>query len=228
MIYVIGEEGTRRVKIGYTKNIKRRLRDLQQGNSRQLTLLYMYSGDLQFEKHIHKELRSQELRPEWYPWTPRVKTTFLEATRTFKLRPKQQNSVIPLWVEALRTGRVERVHKGPGWKGYTWVGGKKIYTSSHTKEGVYKQFRKLEEWAQLYGFEEMMRRKYEERFRNSIKPIAMYKYITPKREHYGSYKRGYRWEGIVWIRGLRYRLRAPTRRKLIKKIHAEQRRKIGT
>jgi DNA-binding XRE family transcriptional regulator len=65
MIYLISCDD-KFLKIGYTKNIKKRLRELQTSNPIKLELCHLIDGDVNLEKELHfmfKYLRSQG---EWF------------------------------------------------------------------------------------------------------------------------------------------------------------------
>lgn len=66
MIYAIGDGN--KVKIGYSKNPRRRLRQLQTGHPNKLKLLHTWEGDKLAEKRIHYILKPLILRhnSEWF------------------------------------------------------------------------------------------------------------------------------------------------------------------
>lgn len=70
-IYVIGSKTSSRLKIGYTKNLSKRLSVIQTGNPESLSVLYSVEvSDLKtarfIEKKIHNELRLNWCKGEWF------------------------------------------------------------------------------------------------------------------------------------------------------------------
>ena len=60
-----------RVKIGFSKNPKKRIRELQTGNSRKLALMGWIECEGQsLETHIHKKYESYNLNGEWFAIEP--------------------------------------------------------------------------------------------------------------------------------------------------------------
>lgn len=68
MEYVYFISSDDKIKIGYTKNIKRRLKQLQTSNSSQLILLGYIEGDKNVEKQLHKRFAQYRIREngEWF------------------------------------------------------------------------------------------------------------------------------------------------------------------
>ena len=68
MEYVYFISSDDKIKIGYTKNIKRRLKQLQTSNSSQLLLLGYIEGDKDVEKQLHKRFAQYRIRKngEWF------------------------------------------------------------------------------------------------------------------------------------------------------------------
>jgi hypothetical protein len=66
-VYAIREAGeTGLVKIGFSKNPKTRLHDMQVGNPRELYLLACKRGTRQTEFEIHVKCRHLRIRGEWF------------------------------------------------------------------------------------------------------------------------------------------------------------------
>jgi len=76
-IYVICEhtEGVTPVKIGFSANPEKRLKQLQTGQSNQLVLFHKEEVPAQnvraLERVIHQELRHRKSRGEWFNLTPK-------------------------------------------------------------------------------------------------------------------------------------------------------------
>lgn len=66
MIYIIKEKTSNFCKIGYSKNVKIRLRKMQSDNPRELILLKTYEGDLNIEKRIHNKYKELHIRGDWF------------------------------------------------------------------------------------------------------------------------------------------------------------------
>lgn len=66
MIYVIVNNSNTYCKIGYSKNPKKRLVELQTGNPEKLSLLRTYDGFIALEKHIHLKYKHLKLHNEWF------------------------------------------------------------------------------------------------------------------------------------------------------------------
>lgn len=66
MIYLIGDP--KKVKLGYSKDPDKRLKQLQTGSSNKLKLLFVCEGSLKAEKFLHHQFKIFRYRPnsEWY------------------------------------------------------------------------------------------------------------------------------------------------------------------
>jgi len=69
MIYFLQPAGQTHIKIGYTKDLKRRINELQTSCPYKLVLLGMIEGDISIEQHIHKHLQHYRLGGEWFRGT---------------------------------------------------------------------------------------------------------------------------------------------------------------
>ena len=69
MIYVIYNEANKHIKIGFSNNPEKRLKNLQTANSSKLILLHKQEGELNEEKVIHNELKDHCLVGEWYEYS---------------------------------------------------------------------------------------------------------------------------------------------------------------
>lgn len=65
-IYFIQAGDNGAIKIGYTDNIEKRLRQLQTGNPYKLKLLKIINGTYELEKSIHKMFVNDRLEGEWF------------------------------------------------------------------------------------------------------------------------------------------------------------------
>ena len=68
-VYFIATADRRYVKIGYTTNMTRRLRDVQVGNPEPLELLGTLDGTKDDEKRLHHDWRRLRVEGEWFRLT---------------------------------------------------------------------------------------------------------------------------------------------------------------
>lgn len=68
MIYIIYNELIKHIKIGYSNNPEKRLKELQTGNSHKLCLIHTQEGTMQDEQLIHSKLKDYCLIGEWYEY----------------------------------------------------------------------------------------------------------------------------------------------------------------
>lgn len=66
MIYVMGESRTGIVKIGYSVEPMKRLKEVQAGNHRQLQVLMTLPGDRRAERKLHERLADLCVGGEWF------------------------------------------------------------------------------------------------------------------------------------------------------------------
>jgi len=78
-VYFIKEEGTDRIKIGFSeKHPEGRLKDFQTGNSNKLNLLGYIEGTYQDESNLHQEFSEERGSGEWFESSPRLKDRIKE------------------------------------------------------------------------------------------------------------------------------------------------------
>lgn len=68
-LYVISNINKNPVKIGFAKDVKKRLRELQTGSSEQLYVYYSeeYKNDIKkLEKLVHKNISRYRIKGEWF------------------------------------------------------------------------------------------------------------------------------------------------------------------
>lgn len=65
-VYFLGAGDGSRVKIGWSRNITRRLVALQTGAHQTLTVLHASPGGMSLERALHRVLASRRLRGEWF------------------------------------------------------------------------------------------------------------------------------------------------------------------
>jgi len=71
MIYLISHEN-KFVKIGYTKNIHKRLTQLQTSSPVKLDVLYLIEGDTNLEKELHKLFGHLVTSGEWFTFNDSI------------------------------------------------------------------------------------------------------------------------------------------------------------
>lgn len=71
-IYFIQGENGGPIKIGYTKDIEQRLKELQTGYPDILKLLIAFPGNHEYEKALHRQLKLYRLNGEWFKPDPAV------------------------------------------------------------------------------------------------------------------------------------------------------------
>ncbi len=70
MIYIVRQQSTDFVKIGYTDNMMRtRLTSLQVGNPTLLVVIALYEGSKEVEKELHIKYAEQAVRGEWFTYS---------------------------------------------------------------------------------------------------------------------------------------------------------------
>ena len=83
-VYFIQEEGTERIKIGFTeKHPIGRLKDFQTGNSNKLDLIGYKEGTFEDEISLHREFSEERGNGEWFEPSPRLKVRIKELLEDF-------------------------------------------------------------------------------------------------------------------------------------------------
>lgn len=79
-VYLIEDEENNRYKIGVTKNLKKRLRNLQTGNSNQIKVKYIYETEFPFriEQMLHNKFSEYNELNEWYNLPKQIVDNFDE------------------------------------------------------------------------------------------------------------------------------------------------------
>lgn len=65
-IYFVQGETTKRIKIGFTVNVTKRLMDMQQGSPDRLTLLWCYIAVIPHESELHRHFARWRVHGEWF------------------------------------------------------------------------------------------------------------------------------------------------------------------
>lgn len=88
-VYVVQSEHGGPIKIGWSKDVWRRLMVLQTARPDQLVLRIALAGDQAFESELHQALAPQRIRGEWFACDGRVDSFLAEASGglSWRLRP---------------------------------------------------------------------------------------------------------------------------------------------
>ena len=92
-IYFVEAHGANVVKIGYSEDVKSRIKALSQGSPHKLILLGTMEGNMQDEERLHQAFESQHVRGEWFKLSPQIKD-FIRAntTKTYGQRSSRLTS----------------------------------------------------------------------------------------------------------------------------------------
>lgn len=109
-IYLIYDKYFKRYKIGFTKNIKIRIKTIAQQSGTEINLLKYFEGNRKVEKKIHNELIQYKLKGEWYNVNDNVIDIFNDfelavLTGTNKKGWEQYKNLIKLEKEASKISR---------------------------------------------------------------------------------------------------------------------------
>lgn len=72
-IYFMQTKQSRRVKVGIARDVKKRLKGIQNGNPETISVLHSFRGDRDVERALHHALRPWRLRGEWFSWSDPLK-----------------------------------------------------------------------------------------------------------------------------------------------------------
>lgn len=67
-LYLILDASSKKLKIGRSKNVNKRLRQLQTSNSGRLSLLFTIKGKGSCEEYVHKKFSHLNTNGEWYEY----------------------------------------------------------------------------------------------------------------------------------------------------------------
>jgi DNA-binding XRE family transcriptional regulator len=63
-------------KIGFTNNIRQRMKQLQVANPMKMDLMFLVEGDLNEETHLHKAFNHLNIKGEWFKLSPEIENYF--------------------------------------------------------------------------------------------------------------------------------------------------------
>lgn len=128
-VYLIQGEHRTPVKVGYAKEPRKRLSQLQTGSYTQLHVLDLVPGSQSVERDLHKRLAPHSVRGEWFKWRDAIATwlafrSVAEAAMTFYRAtgrvPKLE--VFDAWHSLIETTRPTYPQRLPGDEGdYNFV-----------------------------------------------------------------------------------------------------------
>ena len=87
-IYVVMAESTNKVKIGFAKDVKKRLKSLATGCPYELKLITSFPASMQYEKEIHKKFSKHRSRGEWFDYKDEIVAWVDSLKEGFNLNPK--------------------------------------------------------------------------------------------------------------------------------------------
>ena len=67
------------VRVGYTRNVKKRLASLQTGSPERLLLVSVRAGDRALEREVHERWTEHRIRGDWFRFQPVMGEWFAEA-----------------------------------------------------------------------------------------------------------------------------------------------------
>lgn len=76
LIYLVGDKKFKVLKIGYTTNIKQRLKALQNNCPHKLEILKIKEGSLQQERELLEQFKDFKIRGEWFTWDNSIIAAF--------------------------------------------------------------------------------------------------------------------------------------------------------
>lgn len=85
-VYFVRPVGLNLVKIGYSRSVRKRVRDLQTANGGRLTLLCTMRGSISEERALHRRFASARREGEWFELTPEIESFISEHRKTRKSR----------------------------------------------------------------------------------------------------------------------------------------------
>lgn len=92
MIYFIQDTVTRAIKIGYSTNPQKRLKDLQNSNQNKLVLLYAMHGELEHEAELLQRFDKFKMQGEWFK--PEIAGAVSQIIAADRLNPRQPSLTV--------------------------------------------------------------------------------------------------------------------------------------
>ena len=80
MVYFI-LHGTKRVKIGFSIQVDKRLANIQTGLPGKARILYVTPGDMELEKRLHQLFAEDRVSGEWFFYSPAIRV-WIEADKS--------------------------------------------------------------------------------------------------------------------------------------------------
>lgn len=122
-VYFIRGKHLGLIKIGYSKDPYQRLRELQQPNPDDLTLLAMRVGDVELEHALHARFADQRQRGEWFLPCPELMEEVAFAKTLTAIRTSDDGDVSDVMDHYVRRKLYDRplIHPGSTQR-FAWVG----------------------------------------------------------------------------------------------------------
>jgi len=95
MIYFIGNREIKKVKIGYAKNIIRRLKSISAHSPVEVEILGFMKGDVNGEHAIHRHFKEFRLHKEWFELSSPIEKFIenIDNARPYKKETKTKNAI---------------------------------------------------------------------------------------------------------------------------------------
>lgn len=103
-VYFIADRDRRLIKIGFSKDSRKRLRELRREHGTDLALVGVLAGGAALEKELHAEFAADRVYGEWFRGTERmvalVEAMFDAATRSDRPDVNYEDHLTPRYSEA--------------------------------------------------------------------------------------------------------------------------------
>lgn len=104
-VYLIRAGDTDMVKIGWARDVHRRLANLQGGHYEPLTLLRVIEGTRDTESYLHVHFHDQWVRNEWFRFVPEMLTLSRVKKIRRSLSPERVAAMSVAMIESWKSGR---------------------------------------------------------------------------------------------------------------------------
>jgi len=68
-VYFITTSAHKAIKIGFSKNVERRMKQLQTSSSEELEILYVVEGNMDLEHNYHYYFKDYNIKNEWFQYS---------------------------------------------------------------------------------------------------------------------------------------------------------------
>jgi hypothetical protein len=115
VVYFVTSHKSRRVKIGWTTNLKHRLSSLQTGNPTPIKLLHTMLGGAELEVQLHQRFADDRTQGEWFRLSDQIREfvfqnggPWLAPSGSFSARAKDDDVDLRAAMSTLTRHREER------------------------------------------------------------------------------------------------------------------------